>query len=325
MKKQSYRVFVVLMGTLATASVLSSCARSSEDEDAASYAVESVIGSLNSALSEGEQAAVVASRGYMGSSSVRMVRAASDWILPQAFAASCGLERFSPAIGSSSCAGTVGDKTVTSNLNGCSLGSYERYDFSGSVTLTFDSSSTCDSWINGGALPTSGSLVRTSEGVTRTNPNGSSVVTSSTSHRNYLNQTVSGGIQTTFGVGSKSIAFLGMHRVRNSARGRPVFDHSIQTTSPLVVTGTLAGGNRAVSSGTMRVDHNYARYSATTSLAGLSWASNCCHPAAGTLTFSLSGSLSGTIVADFNTGTCGEVNLTLADGSTQKVTLAACQ
>ena len=293
---------------------LSGCGKkvNQREADEAYLVADSAVSSLNGALNDSEQSASYARN-----------RPAFE-LIPSAYAASCGLSRFSPIVGSS-CSGTVANKTVTSDFSGCTAGRSDEFSLRGQVSLSFDSASTCDTWLAGSGLPTSGFVTRTTSNFQRTNPNGSVVTVTSASHTNYAGTTLGGGVTTTFGVGSRTVTIAGLRRVRTSADGASVFDHSVTTTTPIVITGTRSSGNRTVQSGAIRVDHNLARFSSATSISGLSWNTSCCHPIAGTLSFSLLGSSSGSITVDYATGSCGEANISRNGTFLARVDLPSCE
>lgn len=284
------------------------------DDDSAAYAFESAIGSINSAANDSEQ-----------SSSYAMNSSVLDILLPKAYAASCGVNRFTPMIGSANCLGTENNKTILSNFDNCTVGDYDQFSMNGEVKLSFDTSATCDSWIDGGSLPTSGYLVRTSSSLIRSNLNGSYVKTSSDESLNYLGQSIGGGVKTRFTNTGRTFDILGLHRTRTRANGDAGFDHSVYSTSPIVVTGSRLLGNRQIVSGTVRVDHNKAKYSVSASMSGLVWDNTCCHPVGGTISFNMSGSVSGTYVLDFSTGSCGKVNMTNNLGTQSQVEISTCE
>lgn len=282
------------------------------DDDSAALMFESAVGSLNSGANDVEQTPSYAQNR-------------SFEILPRASAASCNLNRFTPMIGSANCIGTEDDKTVISNFDGCTVGAYDQFGLTGSVILSFDSAATCSSWINGGLLPTSGYVVRTTDSFVRSNWNRSYVQTDSKAHVNYLGQSIGGGVKTSFTASGRNFDILGLHRTRIRSNGSAGFDHSVYTVSPIIATGSRLSGNRQIQSGAIRVDHNRAKYSATASMSGLVWDNSCCHPIAGTLTFSLSGSANGSYDLDFGTGQCGVVDITDHNGDQTQIELYTCE
>lgn len=315
----SLTILVLVLGACQDKKSTANMAGTSELE-VQSLMAESAVSSLNSALNDSEQ-----SSSYALARPASPVITESFQLIPQAWAASCDLSRFSPAIGSANCNGTVDGKTVTSTFNSCTVGSQNQWALTGLVTLSFDNASTCDAWIKGIGFPTSGSLTRTTSNFLRTNPNGSYVTTVSDASNNYAGKVISGGVKTSFLPDSRSVEILGLHRERRTAFGQLVFDHSVYTTSPIVVSGSRLAGNRQVQSGTIRVDHNLAKFSNTASFAGIKWSASCCHPVDGTVNFTLSGSKSGTVKVDFNTGTCGTAKLTNNAGVQTQVEMSACE
>lgn len=253
-----------------------------------------------------------------------------------AYAASCGIDRFSPSIGSANCNNTENQKTVLAQFSGCTAGIQNDYSLNGTVKLSFNSSSTCDSWITGN-IPTSGDVTRTTSEFTRKNSDNSTITIDSNSHVNYDNTvTIGGGIKTIFQptttininnqikvVSQRYVQVDGMQRIKKLSSGTTYFEHLIKTNSPLSILGSRSENYREVN-GSMIVYHNKAKYTAIHSFSHVTWASNCCYPTEGTVTTTTSGSLTGTISADFKTGTCGEVNVTANTVST-KIKLAACE
>ncbi len=283
------------------------------DSDQAYLIADSAVSSVNGSLNDSEQANSYAVNTHPGFE-----------VIPTAYAASCGSSRFSPAIGGN-CNSTAGTKTVISNFAGCTAGRSDEFIFEGQVTLTFDSNATCNTWLSGSGLPTSGSLTRTTTNFARVNPNGSTVTVSSANHSNYTGAVIGGGIVTTFGATTRSLTIAGLHRVRTSSAGLLIFDHSVTTTSPIVASGTRLAGNRVISGGTVKVDHNRAKFSSLANLSGLTWNSSCCHPISGSVTFSLTGAETGSIQVDYASGTCGQAIVTKNGESLGTVDLPSCE
>jgi hypothetical protein len=297
MQFKPFARFLVL--TILTSVSATGCGKqsSSLQTDQSYLVADSAVSTVSGSLNDSEQA-----------NSYAMHRTHFD-IIPTAYAAGCGLSRFSPSIGSN-CNATTGGETVVSNFVDCTAGRSDEFTFNGQVALTFDSNATCNTWISGSGLPTSGTVTRTTTNFTRSNPGGSSVSVSSANFTNYAGTVIGGGVTTTFGNGTRTLTVNGIHRVRTSTAGTTVFDHSVSSTAPIVVSGTRLGGNRVISSGTIKVDHNLAKFSSTASMAGLTWNSSCCHPISGTLTFAMTGTQTGSLVIDYASGTCGEAQIT---------------
>ncbi len=275
--------------------------------------VESAVSASNSAMNDVERV-----------SSFAFVPPSRGLFITSAYAAACGIGRFSPAIGSANCAGTVNDSTVTSVLSGCTAGPANEVTLTGTVTLVFDSAATCNTWVSGSSFPGSGTVTRTTSGFIRQNASGIKVTTDSGAHVNYLSETVGGGIVTTFGVSSRTIQISGLHRTRTLADGSAGFDHSVRTSEALVVTGVKASGTRKIVSGAIRVDHNKLKFTATTAFSNVTWSSTCCYPTGGTVSLTLSGALSGTVSGVFS-GSCGQVSVTDTTGATHAAQLFACE
>lgn len=92
-------------------------------------------------------------------------------------------------------------------------------------------------------------------------------------------------------------------------------------------TGTSvsnSGGTRAITGGTMKVYHNVLRYSAAVTFTGVQWtSSSCCYPTAGSISTTLTGSVTGTSTLSFST-TCGSATFVDTSGTSSTVTLNQC-
>ena len=123
---------------------------------------------------------------------------------------------------------------------------------------------------------------------------------------------------------TRTITINGTHKLGKTAGGVTVFEHYLRTPTPLTVTGTRAGGNRAITGGTITVYHNLAKYQASLTFSGVTWgSSSCCYPTSGTLTGTLSGSLTGTTTMTFSS-TCGTAAYVDNSGANGTVTLSQC-
>jgi hypothetical protein len=141
---------------------------------------------------------------------------------------------------------------------------------------------------------------------------------------------VGNGINAAFRstTGDRTLTISGLHlRAVDQASGNLLFDQTV-SSGGLGVTGT--GTERSVAlNGIITVQHNSARFTGKTHItSALSYAmANCCHPSAGTMTTSLSGSRVGTEVLAFtggSTGRCGSANFTDAGGTISDITLTHC-
>jgi hypothetical protein len=240
-----------------------------------------------------------------------------------------GLSAFAGTCPSSRSGCTVNARTVA--YADCTLG---RYSVNGAANLSYDSASTCTAANT--AMPTSGSVTRTSAGLVLSVPNnGGTLNVTSDNSPAYTGESVGGGLRVSFNSATAySIAVLGLNRVRFAADGLRIFDHSIKTSSDLQVTGTFAGRDRTVSTGSIVLHHNRLQVTATSTLTGLIWNDlGCCHPRAGTVASTIR-NLAGTTVETWNLEfgaaglTCGQVKATItANGRSQvsTLTLADCE
>lgn len=295
------------------------------NESSPALLVESAVSSVNNALNDAEQVSSYAQHR------LTPMQKFSDFLIPSAWAASCGVSRFSPLFGSASCRGTANNATVTATFNGCTAGQSGEFALSGSEQLTFDSATTCDTWISGN-IPTSGSVTRTSTDFTQRNSDGSKVFLTSADHTNYLGTSISGGTRTAFSSNGRSVTILGLHRIHVYPGNVKGYDHSIYTLDSILATGLKANGSRRIESGTVRVDNNANKFSSTMSLAGLAWSTQCCHPVSGTINFTVNATdptshkaVSSDFTATFNAGKCGQISLGNATtGAITTLQLAAC-
>jgi len=105
---------------------------------------------------------------------------------------------------------------------------------------------------------------------------------------------------------------------------RTIWDHTV-STAPGGLTVAVSGTNRVVT-GTVTVQHNLAKYTATASFNGVTYgASACCFPTAGSVstTFHNGADMGKTESLAFS-ATCGEATLTTANGHAVPITLQHC-
>lgn len=264
--------------------------------------IDSAVGSLNLVLNDAERTTAIPSD------------------------TTCTGARFSPALGTATCAGTVGGKTIDLAYN-CAAVATTDVTLTGSAAMTFSDAATCNQWVSTG-VPTSGSTVWTSSNFSRTG-SGGTVASSSALHTNYIGTSVGGGATISYLGGptnAMTVAFGGLRR-RGSVSGLTI-NHSVRTAigASIGVSGTLALANRAIPNGTIIVDDNSGNFTATITMTAVSWGTaSCCYPTAGALSIALSGSATGTATASFATGTCGRVNVTSPTGTQGTVTLQSCE
>jgi hypothetical protein len=197
----------------------------------------------------------------------------------------------------------------------------------GTATMTGGWSEVYSSGACASTFATTCSVTRTSatSGSVATFASGATLTTTSDSHQAYDGTTVSGGQTSTNSSGTRSIAINGVRRVLKGPRGRTWFDHSIQTTTNLSMTGARSSGNRTISSGVLRIFHNRASFTATNTFSSVVWGNSaCCYPTSGTISTTLTGSTTGTTSLAF-TSTCGTANFTDTTGATSSVSLSYCE
>ena len=234
-----------------------------------------------------------------------------------------GLNAFSGTCPSSRSVCMVNTRTVS--YADCSLG---RYSVNGSANLNYDSAATCATAST--TRPISGSVTRTTAGLVLTVPNNAGVLqVTSNSATAYNGEAVGGGARVSFnGANTYSIAILGLNRTRYANDGLRIFDHSVKTASDLQVSGSFAGRDRMMSSGSVVLHHNRLQFTATTVVNSLLWNDlGCCHPRRGTMTSTLrnlTGATLETWTIDFGVAglNCGQVRADITkDGIAQTSTL----
>lgn len=245
-----------------------------------------------------------------------------NWLslISSAYAASCTDSRYLPALLSGPCPGNL----VVLSYASCTAGPDNEAVLTGNVTLTFDVPVTCDGFI-AKAGPTNGSMLWTTQNFARSNADGTSVATSSLTHKNYQDAAMGGGISVVFGNPTHSLSYLGLHRVGTGGKLGD-FDHSIRSSAAVVVSGTKAAGDRQIAAGTLVLDDNTLQLTASAAITNLKWGvATCCYPSAGSMALKLTGSATGTASLDFNTGTCGTVTLKSIDGKSSTLVLQGCE
>jgi hypothetical protein len=140
-----------------------------------------------------------------------------------------------------------------------------------------------------------------------------------------------GGVQVscaTAGCGaSRTLVIGGSHLTGNvtiDGKQTTIWDHTVSTgAAGLTVTGVAAS---RVVNGTVTVQHNLARYTATATFESVGYGEpGCCFPTSGSVsTVFDSGSDKGKTETLRFTALCGEATLTNADGSSEDITLQHC-
>lgn len=194
----------------------------------------------------------------------------------------------------------------------------------------------------GSAFGASGvSFTKTSAALTKTSGDGKTVVTIDTATPSGWDTSVgskSGGTTVTFAsAGNRTIMMNGIHYTavrsyttkKGVAKTATVWDHTVSTSTAL--TNTFSGGVHTTN-GTVVLQHNLAKYTASASFANVTHShSSCgCLPNGGVITTSFTGSKTGNEILTV-TG-CGTATLQLGTtlaaaqaATTTNVTLTHCQ
>jgi len=135
------------------------------------------------------------------------------------------------------------------------------------------------------------------------------------------NEILGGGLLTNTDAGW-DIEILGKNKELYGPGGLKWFDHSIYTTSPLHVTGTLGRANRNIDGGAVVVAHNIAKFKATYQPSNVQWSSSCCHPISGSINITYEGSITGSASVEFNS--CGSANF-YRNGELKKYLFSYCE
>ena len=137
---------------------------------------------------------------------------------------------------------------------------------------------------------------------------GGTFYVSSESHTNYLDDTIGGGATIEkIDTNKYEVSLNGKHRWA-TYNGITIINHSLHTDSPVTVTDDtiLTRFDRVVDGGSLKIDHNIAKYTTTIVPSAVTWGSSgCCYPTSGSFAVSFSGSISGSGTLTFAT-TCGK-------------------
>lgn len=237
-------------------------------------------------------------------------------LMPKAFATSC-------ILGVRIKGQTCSSSAITLTLGGCTS-SDGYFAWTGSDTLTFGTSSACTSATTTGATGgimnlTSGSTVTLTSagGITRTNNTTGNLIVQTSASSGY-NSAVSGGSTitctgTTCAAG-RTFNISGLQRLdytSTSAQtsGSATYNHSLNTSTPFTITGTDAAGTKTISAGTLVLQHNLLKFTATSTVTtSLTFTSGCCFPTGGSMTTTFSGSKTGSETITFSS-TCGTASV----------------
>lgn len=113
----------------------------------------------------------------------------------------------------------------------------------------------------------------------------------------------------------------GLHKTFRGPAGRVWFEHIVD--SDVTFTGKKSSSNRTMA-GTVTTWHELAQYKAVNTFTNVIWGSStCCYPTSGSISTTLTGSLTGTMGMTFSS-TCGETTVTGTDSTQQTVQLTQC-
>ena len=293
------KVNVLLAGVfLATVVAMIACGtyksqgNPSDTTSASEMATAVVAGSVNASNPAGTQASLDrrAPKGFWESLPGMFS------LIDNAFASS-----FCPTvqIGGTGCTSTANSETLT--YSNCSfLGSVAVWN--GSQTLTETGGATLGCGIP--SFPPGATLQRLfGSGTTRSSTAGVLVTLDTTGDATGWNTSVAAtGVDISYtGINNaRSITIAGIHTT-GTYSGYEVFDHTIYTASPIIVS---TGG--IVTGGTVVVEHNLAKYVATATFNSLAFTANCCFPTSGSVSTQYSTGKTETMIF---TTTCGVATL----------------
>lgn len=280
-------VAVLLMLTV------SACAKQKEEENLnvnpESSSLEGGITSLDAIIDDQAGSAFAA---YSKPSTYEYAEKLFSLAVPQAYAVSC-MRAFDQGC-------NAGVKTYSTSS--CDLP--RGVKFSGFITLTYSNAS-C-------SMASTGDFVNRTYDYDISGPYGGAVL-SVTSE--------GGGGKLTKTAGGWSAEILGKKKIL-TWRNREVMNLNISTPQAIEITGTLGRANRFVNSGQLQVVHNLAGFTALYEPVNLTYKNSCCHPIAGSLNVTYSGSITGSGSVTFNG--CGSATI-VRNGQSQDVTLNYCE
>ena len=253
-------------------------------------------------------------------------------------AASAGIGVTSLSIDETSDNGTAGinEFTCTGNWTGCSSSGVKTrsvdcsnastgIEYTKNLTVSFyKSDGSVDNTCIG--LATAGNYVVRTGTDTLTFPSNGTYTSTSTAANNYSGVSIGGGSQLSKNTdGTYSMAITGMSRSLVNAAGKDVWNHSIHTLSadPLVLNQFRRNG-RKISKGTVIVDHNIAKFTASMAFSDVTYTNDCCYPISGTITTTLTGSRTGTVTLTFSSTTCGQVFMSSSKEASATITMKSC-
>lgn len=236
------------------------------------------------------------------------------------------LNPISSSIAGSACptfkAGTCSSGNVTLTYDDCSFGS-SAATWTGSQTITFAAG--CPADLKLSTLMSGGLTLTRTFGTGTYEVNGAGektaldTTTAATSGYDSTVTVPGEGEQAIWNSTGRTFQILGLHLTGSI---NETYDHTI-SSSALNVTGSST--TRALSNGTVTVQHNLAKYTAVVTISNLTWGlANCCHPTSGSFSTAITGSVTGTETLTFSDTSCGAASLTTTSGATSAITLGHC-
>ena len=210
----------------------------------------------------------------------------------------------------------VGGKNLRTRSFDCSFG-LRGATASGQVQLEYSNASCLFSSVNS-------EIVRSVD-LTLTGKRGREIQISSDVHADFRGESIGGGQKLVRTAANEAtLEILGMNRKLMGSNGQPLVDVSTRSLGTLqLATGSVIGDLR-VQDGRFEVIHNRAKFVTTWTASNLAWTTGCNCPTVGTLSATLSGSKTGSLVLSFK-DSCGVVDLTQNDQSPSEIVLDQCE
>lgn len=208
----------------------------------------------------------------------------------------------------------------SSCVNGVKSADYQACDIAGTVrTMSGDvqlsfSNASC-------AMSLAGDYVDRTYDVQITGARGGVVTHTSAVNADYTGVNYGGGGRLTKTNSGYELEVRGRH-TRFERNSKQLFSVSVRTQQNLVFSGGLNRNARTLVSGRLEVNHNLAGFTAVMEPQNIQWSASCCHPVAGKLQVTYSGSRTGTAEVEFMG--CGSAQAT-EGGQIEKIELSYCE
>ncbi len=130
-----------------------------------------------------------------------------------------------------------------------------------------------------------------------------------------------GGFSCSAGNACYTTTINGLQNTGKTSTGREFFDHLISGT--IYSQGSKSNSN-LVFSGSLSIWHQLAQYKAVNTFNSLTWGdSSCCYPTSGSISSTLTGSISGSWTTTFSS-TCGQATFVNESSTSRTITLNNC-